>query len=78
MVLLVRFAVGSAITLPPERIMSPRELALDNRRGKTMSKSAGDGRNEVALVSALGVSIANSLRMPEEVQSHLRYRREYR
>jgi hypothetical protein len=58
-VLLVKFAVGSAITLPPERIMSPRELTLENRRGRTLSKSAGDGRKDVALANAPGVSIAN-------------------
>jgi hypothetical protein len=57
MVLLVKFAVGSAMTLPPERIMSPRELALDNKRGRTISKSAGDGKNEVALVDAPGDSM---------------------
>jgi len=57
-VLLVRFAVGSAMTLPPERTISPREVALAKRRGKAISKSTGDGKNEVALVSAPGVSIA--------------------
>jgi hypothetical protein len=59
MVLLVKLAVGSAITLSPERIMSPRELALENRRGSAMSKSAGDGKKEVALANAPGVSIAD-------------------
>ena len=58
MVLFVMLAVGSAITLPPERIMSPRELALEKRRGNAMSKSAGDGKKEVALADAPGVSIA--------------------
>ena len=55
--LLVRFAVGSAMTLPCERIISPSELALDNKRGRTISKSAGDGRNEVALANAPGDSM---------------------
>lgn len=67
-VVLVRFAVGSAMTLPPERIISPRELILENRRGKAMSKSAGDGRNEVALVNAPGVSIADDVRISKDVQ----------
>ena len=58
MVLFVILAVGSAIALPPERIMSPRELALEKRRGNAMSKSAGDGKNEVAFADAPGVSIA--------------------
>ena len=50
---LVRLAiVGSAMTLPPERIMSPNSLALPKRRGKTMRRSAGDGKNEVMLVNA--------------------------
>lgn len=50
---LVRLAiVGSAITLPPERIMSPSELALPKSRGKTIRRSAGDGRNEVMFVIA--------------------------
>jgi hypothetical protein len=64
MVLLVRLAVGAAITLPPERIRSPRELALENRRGKAMSKSAGDGKNEVALADAPGVSIVGGCGYP--------------
>jgi hypothetical protein len=66
-VLLVKFAVGSAITLPPERIMSPSELALESRRGKTMSKSAGDGRKDVALANAPGDSMATGWGyLPEE------------
>jgi hypothetical protein len=64
MVLLVRLAVGSAITLPPERIRSPRELALEKRRGRAMSKSAGDGKNEVALADAPGVSIVGGCGYP--------------
>jgi hypothetical protein len=57
-------AVGSAITLPPERIMSPRELALENRRGSAMSKSAADGKKDVALADAPGVSIAGGCGYP--------------
>src|SRR5690242_1587797 len=50
---LVRLAkVGSAMMLPPERIMSPSELALPKSRGMAMSRSAGDGRNEVMLLRA--------------------------
>ena len=54
---LVRLAiVGSAITLPPESIASPYELTLSKRRGKTMRRSAGEGRNEVMLVNAPAVA----------------------
>lgn len=49
-------AVGSAMMLPPERILprtlskcSANEPALERRRGTASSKSAGDGRYEVAL-----------------------------
>ena len=56
-VLLVKFAVGSAMILPPERTISPRELTRERRRGNAMSRSAGDGRNEVALVDAPGDTI---------------------
>lgn len=65
-VLLVKFVVGCAITLPPERTISPRELTLERRRGNAMSRSAGDGRNEVALVDAPGDTITDGLRIPRD------------
>lgn len=61
-VLLVRLAVGSAMTLPPERIMSPRELTLERIRGRAMSRSAGDDMYEVAL-DAPGGSITDGSRI---------------
>jgi hypothetical protein len=75
MVLLVKFAVGSAITLPPERMRSPSELALENRRGKAMNKSAGDGRNEVALANAPGEPMVRRL---AEEDKYVRYRKKPR
>lgn len=58
--------VGSAITLPPFHTRSLSELALEKRRGNTMSRSAGEGRYELAFVRAARASIASSLRMPED------------
>lgn len=56
----VRLAtVGSAMILPPERSLpktlsmcSPSAPALDNRRGTAIRRSAGEGNNELTLVSA--------------------------
>ena len=49
-------AVGSAMMLPPERILpktvskcSPSEPAFERRRGTASSRSTGEGRKEVAL-----------------------------
>lgn len=57
-VVFVAFAfVACAMTLPcPDQTRSPSVLALDSRRGKTMSRSPGDGRYELALLAA-GASI---------------------
>ena len=64
MVLLETLAkVGSAMTLPPERIMSPSELALEKRRGNTIRRSAGEGRKEVTLERAEEASISASVRI---------------
>lgn len=65
-VLLVKFAVGSAMMVPPERTTEPRELTRERRRGNAMSRSAGDGRNEVALVDAPGDTITDGLRISRD------------
>lgn len=70
---LVRLAmVGSAITLPPESIASPYELTLSKRRGKTMRRSAGEGRNEVMLVNAPAVAAMPSVGRRGPVTSYQR------